>query len=183
MCKVRLVTPSPKFLTPYLEACRESFHRVPHPYILHDPARFDEWKNTIFERYKKDASGLDLPTGYVPSTTLFVTDASEREYLGTVNVRHHLNYELTEYGGHVGVFVRERWRGRGIGRAATIEGIRLAGELGEAEGLLTCLAGNAASAKVLRGLPGARLEENRAVVEGVYSAILKAWVKPEDLKN
>ena len=84
----KIIKPEEKFLLSYFEACKESWNFVHDRYILHDPDRFEEWKNTIFQTYIDCENGTNLPEGYVSSTTFWIVDGDD--YVGTINLRHRL---------------------------------------------------------------------------------------------
>ena len=86
---LRLASPEPRYLNSYLEACRESFHAVHNTYILHDPDRFPQWRDRIFQDYENQARGIGLPPGHLPSVTFWAL-AGER-VVGVVNIRLGLN--------------------------------------------------------------------------------------------
>jgi predicted acetyltransferase len=59
------------------------------------------------------ANGVDLPSGYVPSSTFWLIDANE--LIGVTNMRHHLNHAIEHCGGHIGLGIRPSYRGQGFG--------------------------------------------------------------------
>ena len=168
---LQLVRPSPERLDDYRDACRETWGHVHDNYILHDPARFDEWKTRIFDDYRAQEAGIGLPDGHVPSATFWLVRGNR--YIGTVNIRLRLNEGLARYGGHAGVVIRLSERGKGYGTAALPLALRKARELGIADILLTCTEDNAPSLATLRSLPCKREEHDRVPVGGILKPVVR----------
>ena len=168
---LQLVRPAPELLNDYRDACRETWGHVHDSYILHDPARFDEWKGRIFDDYRSQEAGIGLPEGRVPSATFWLVRGSR--YIGTINIRLRLNEALARYGGHVGVVVRLSERGKGYGTAALPLALSKARELGIADVLLTCTEDNAPSLAMLRSLPCKLEEHDRVMVDSALKSVVR----------
>ena len=164
--EIQLIKPEPSYLTEYLDACRETWGKVHNPYILHDPALFDSWKDTIFTTYDAHARGIDLPPGYVPSLTLWIL--YQGHYAGTVNLRWELPPCLAEYGGHAGIFIRKSMQGRGLARRVNTLILEEMHKLGVSPVLLTCTHSNQPSFRVLYGSGWYRHECVMADADGAY---------------
>jgi len=67
----------------------------------------------LLRRLGDFASGVDLPDGFVPSSTYWLVEGSE--LIGVSNLRHYLNDRIRHHGGHIGLSVRPSYRGRGLG--------------------------------------------------------------------
>lgn len=170
---LRLASPELRYLNSYLEACRESFHAVHNTYILHDPDRFPQWRDRIFQDYENQARGIGLPPGHLPSVTFWAL-AGER-VVGVVNIRLGLNAALADYGGHAGCFIRCGDRGKGYAKRLLPMVIRKAGELGISPVLFTCVESNTASLRVLESLPCVRMERAVTRADGVLCAVRRFW--------
>jgi predicted acetyltransferase len=75
------------------------------------------------EKKEKQAEGIDLPEGYVPSTEYILVN-EEGEYVGIFNLRHYLNEKLAEGAGHIGYGIRRDCRGKGyasVGLSLTLQ--------------------------------------------------------------
>lgn len=167
----KLRRPAPEFLNAYLDFCRETWGHVHDSYILHDPARFDEWRNTIFDDYRKAESGIGLPPGIVPSTTRWLM--ADETCVGVVNLRPRLNEALAVYGGHIGLCLRPSARGQGLARALIPALAAEARRLGISELLLTTTADNLASRRLNEGIPGVRIERDTVMLNGKLTEIFR----------
>jgi predicted acetyltransferase len=110
------------------------------------------------------------PAGWVPSTTSFLVDAGR--VLGVANYRHWLTPHLLEHGGHVGYSVRPSERGRGHGARLLRDAIRRARRFGLERVLVTCDAGNIASARVIEKCAG--VFDSEAPTDG--EPIRRYWI-------
>lgn len=99
-----------------------------------------------------------LPPGQVPSTRLWWTRGEE--YLGRLDVRHHLTPALTEVGGHIGYAVRPGARRQGHATAMLEEALVVARAMGLERVLVTCDADNTGSRRVITA-NGGELEDQR----------------------
>lgn len=94
----------------------------------------------------------------VPQTTLWLIEG--QEYLGRLAIRHRLNDQLREVGGHIGYDVRPTARRRGYATAMLREALPVANRLGIDPALVTCDTTNVASRKVIEA-NGGHLEDER----------------------
>jgi predicted acetyltransferase len=88
----------------------------------------------------------------VPQTTYWVTLGES--IVGHIGLRHRLDAELAEFGGHIGYTVRPSSRGRGFAKEMLRQVLRTpqAREIGKL--LLTCAPDNAASNRTIRANGG-----------------------------
>lgn len=98
--------------------------------------------------------------GMVPQTQYWVVEG--KQFLGRVNVRHHLNAVLSAPGGggHIGYLIRPSVRRVGIGGVVLAQALEKARELGLDEVVLSCNNENIPSWKII--------EKNGGVLQGVY---------------
>jgi predicted acetyltransferase len=94
---------------------------------------------------------------WVDQTTFILVDDNDHIYGGT-NVRHELNYELFNYGDHVGYLIRPSERRKGYGTLILKLALNECKKLGINHVLLTCREDNIGSAKVI--------ENNNGIYEG-----------------
>ena len=162
--QVVLLRPASELIGAYFDFCRETWGHVHDSYILHDPAKYESWRHTVLESFRRAEQGIGLPPGIVPSVTywIFLGDRC----IGAGNLRPRLNHALTVYGGHIGTAVRPADRGRGYARRAALLLFGEAKKFGIDELLLTCFEENAASVRLLTGLPGAVMERDEVLLRG-----------------
>ena len=74
------------------------------------------------------AHGKNIKPGRVPGTTfvLYIDDTP----VGVSNLRHYLNENLQQDGGHIGTHILPEYRGRGYGNIITLETLKKAKETG-----------------------------------------------------
>lgn len=70
-------------------------------------------------RYINHSKGIDLPDGWVPSTTFFLWNNDV--IVGLFRIRHYLNDHLRNGAGHIGYGIGKKHRGKGY----ATEGLRL----------------------------------------------------------
>lgn len=97
-------------------------------------------------RDSEDAS--KVPAGMVPQSTFWLTD-DRNQAVGIVRVRHRLNERLTQYGGHIGYYIRPAARSRGYGKEALRLGLEELRRLGASRALLTVSPMNAHSMRIV----------------------------------
>ena len=114
---------------------------------------------TSFGRGGKDLAGFlrecadaedpsKLAPGFVPQTTYWITDDAD-QLVGMLRLRHHLNEQLLQRGGHVGYYIRPAARGRGYAKRALRLALDQLREMGVERALITVDPGNAASVRVI----------------------------------
>lgn len=145
----------------------ETAVRAAHEELLDDGFRFclgdGAWPEQL-DRYERARLGVGLPAGRVPMTFLLAVvggdgDTGER-LVGRSSIRHRLNEDLLEVGGHVGYAVRPASRGRGYATEILRQSLDVLRDLhGVDRALVTCDDDNAASARTI--------ERNGGVLEDV----------------
>ncbi len=102
-----------------------------------------------FDYYLENLEIKDPRDGKVPDSVFFLLDEDRNILLGAVNIRHHLNDYLLQYGVHIGDGIRPSERRKGY----ATEMIRLAllecKKLGITKVLMVCDKSNIASAKTI----------------------------------
>lgn len=104
--------------------------------------------------------------GWVPQTTLWWTQGAQ--FYGRLSIRHQLNADLLQVGGHIGYAVRPSARRQGHATAMLHAGLTVARELGIGSALLTCDVTNPASRRVI--------ETNGGVLEDQRGVKMRFWV-------
>lgn len=103
-------------------------------------------------KLREESEGKGLPEGWVPRTLYWLIDADE--YIGEVSIRHYLNDSLRKIGGHIGYVIRPSKRRQGYGKKILELALPKAKELGIERALLTCIASNIASKKIIESAGG-----------------------------
>lgn len=116
------------------------------------------------ELHLQEAEGQ--PAGLVPSSTFWWVEG--QAFIGRVSLRHRLNGNLLERGGHIGYDVRPTARRLGHATAMLAATLKQANCLGIDPALITCLTQNVASRRVI--------EANRGELEDERQGMLRFWV-------
>ncbi len=88
----------------------------------------------------------------VPETTLWMVKGTD--FLGTINIRHRLNWHLERWGGHMNFAVRPSWRGKGFGKKLLRKALPAAAQLGIERALLTVRPENAPAVATIKACGG-----------------------------
>jgi predicted acetyltransferase len=141
---IELVLPRPGYESSYGEYIRELGDEERYPF----PLDF-EHKDfpALLRRLNNFATGVDLPAGFVPSSTYWLIDGTE--LIGVSNLRHYLNDRLRLHGGHIGLGVRPSRRGHGFGSLLLARTIHEARKRGIAEVQVHRHKSNVASARMI----------------------------------
>lgn len=100
------------------------------------------------------------PPGYVPANTFLCLRVADRRLIGFVDIRHKLNDDLLNYGGHVGYSIRPDERGKGYGKRQLALALAKCRELGLTRALVCCQADNQRSRRVIES-QGGQFEDAR----------------------
>lgn len=170
---IRLIVPSEAFLEEYYQLCRESYSDLRYAYIMHNPDEYDTWRDTIFETYRKNEEGIDLPEGFIPSKTYWII--SGPRVVGIVNIRLGLTESLRHFGGHLGIFVRKSERRKGIAKRAFALMLEESRRLKLTPVLVTVEADNLPSCKMVESFPYKSKEIEDIVFEGRDTRACRYW--------
>jgi predicted acetyltransferase len=107
---LQLINPGPDHESSYRAYINELGDEVRYPF----PMDFDHSDFPALLRRLQDLrDGIDLPEGYVPSSTYWLVQGLD--LLGVSNLRSSLTNKLRYAGGHIGLGIRPSQRGRGLG--------------------------------------------------------------------
>ena len=93
------------------------------------------------------SKGIDLPPGYVTTSTFWLVDANH--IIGRSSLRHRLTPELEIEGGNIGYDIRPSERRKGYGTLILKLMLEKARDLGLIRVLVTCDDDNVASARII----------------------------------
>ncbi|WP_379128578.1 GNAT family N-acetyltransferase [Paenibacillus sp. sgz500958] len=170
--RVRLVKPSMKLKEQYLDFYEEWIHSGEEmvPWVIkRDPSDFED----MLKFLGNTETAVDLPEGWVPSTTSWLVD-SDDNVVGAVNIRHSLNNELMNRGGHIGYGIRPSARRRGYATELLKQSLQITKELGISRVLVVCDAVNIASERTIRNNGGI---EDIPYTEEDGNVIKRFWIE------
>lgn len=173
MSSSRLIKPSPRLEASHRSLIREftDCGEKLVPWVLAEVG--DDFEKYVL-RLDQNSNGVDLPPGFVPSTTFWLIDVSE-EILAVSNLRHELTPLLLDYGGHIGFGVRPSARRRGHATEILRQTLIEARRLGIGDVLVTCDKDNIGSAKAILN-NGGELWDERYMKEHSCS-LQRYWVR------
>lgn len=162
MSASKLVRPSVDFKESFLEALQE-YHKEGR-YLYND---FGQLRND-FDAFIK---ALRAEKGYphqpyqewvepVPETVTWLV--KDYDYLGTVDIRHRLNWHLEKWGGHIHFIIRPSMRGLGFGKKILLKAMPIANYLGIEHALLTIEPDNIAAIRIIESCGGVFQDETAA---------------------
>lgn len=108
----------------------------------------------------------------VPETVLWLV--TEDVYLGTVDIRHRLNWHLEKWGGHVHFIIRPSMRGKGFGNRILQKAMPFVNYLGIDRALLTVAPDNVPGRKVVEYCGGVLQDETPETEK--FPARLRYWL-------
>jgi predicted acetyltransferase len=167
---MELALPSIEYKDSYLEYIKELGNEERYPFPMDfDYSNFE----ALLEKIEQFSKGLNLPAGYVPSSTFWLVDS--REIIGVTNIRHYLNSEIEHCGGHIGLGIRPAYRGKGLGGYLMKLSIEKLKGMGVNSVHIHCYKENIASSKAIRSSGGVLASElplqNRVVQRYVVTTI------------
>lgn len=110
---------------------------------------------------------LDIkePNGkYVPSSTFFALDVKRNIFVGAASIRHYLNDDLLQFGGHIGDGIRPSERRKGYATEMIKLALIEARKLGIDKVLMICDKDNIGSRKSIINNGG--IKENEVIEDG-----------------
>lgn len=148
MSASKLVRPDIEFKDSFLEALRE--------YHAEGRQLYNE-RHRLESDFEEFVSALRAERGYphqpfqdwveaVPETVLWLV--KDNDYIGTVDIRHRLNWHLEKWGGNIHFTVRPSMRNKGFGKKILTKAKPFANYLGLEKGLITIAPDNIPAIKV-----------------------------------
>lgn len=137
MTAAKLVRPAMEHKESFLEALKE-FHEEGR-YTYNDPVQlrtnFQDFLDMLHSERGQEHQPLQEWAEPVPETVLWMV--KDDKYLGTVDIRHRLNWHLEKWGGHFHCVLRPSMRGKGFGRKMLLKAIPFINYLGIEQALIT----------------------------------------------
>lgn len=147
MQQIQLLIPTPELKEEYFDFYQEwkSSGEDIVPWVVEkDPTDF----LSMVDWLKDNANGVNIPVGWVPSSTFWLVDDKNR-ILGAVNLRHRLTDFLRNRGGHIGYGIRPSERQKGYATQLLNMSLNEAKKLGINNVLVVCDAINNASERTI----------------------------------
>lgn len=136
---------------------------------------YEEW----LQEKEDEEKGINLPDGYVPSSTYLCVRVADNKVIGICNIRHELTEFLLNYGGHIGQSIRPSQRGKGYGTIQLLKALEKCSQMNINHVLLTCVENNIISAKTIKKCMG----EYENTTEKKGTRYKRYWIDVEKLKN
>lgn len=172
-----LSLPSVRYEASYLAAVLEWKTLGEKPDLEYDTIAND------FSRYVETvrgfARGQRLSHLLVPYTSFW--GIQNGEFVGEINIRHHLNQNLMRAGGHIGYSIRPTRRREGHATAMLKLALPKARALGIRRALVTCDEQNVASRKVIEAAGG--LLENIVEMPESKTRRMRFWIDARPSKR
>lgn len=171
MSDLRLVEPSIEYKEQYLDMIQEwkltGERMVPFTLRI-DCSDFDSFLNELHKLRYEPIENERM----VNSTTYWLVNSKCR-VLGAVNIRHKLNKNLLNIGGHIGYGIRPSERQKGYATKQLTLALIKAKEMGIRKALVTCDKGNVGSAKTILNNGG--ILDSEALIDGKW--IQRYWIE------
>jgi predicted acetyltransferase len=116
--------------------------------------------------------GIGITESYVEHTTYWLVHR-DGKVLGAVNIRHRLNPNLLERGGHIGYGIRPSERRKGYATQLLYLALQKAKGMGLDKVLVTCDRGNVGSAKTITNNKGVLESE---ITEADENIVQRYWI-------
>lgn len=158
MTAAKLEKPGIEHKDSYLEALEEFQAEGRYAFLDIDDVRenFEEF----IEKVNSGKKNLHKPYADwiepVPETVLWLV--KDNEFIGTLNIRHRLNWHLEKWGGHVNFIIRPSMRGKGFGKKILQKGMPYINHFGIDRALLTVDPDDKAAIKIVE-FCGGKLED------------------------
>lgn len=141
---LQLVKPAAQFEPSYRKYIEELGEEERYPFPMDFP---HEDFPALLVRLEQFEQGIDLPDGFIASSTYWLVDGNE--LVGVSNLRHELTPSLRHAGGHIGLGIRPSWRGMGLGTYLLAQTLIKAYEKGISDVHIHCYKGNGPSAGMI----------------------------------
>ena len=150
MSASKLIRPDVSYQKSYIEAAYEYIKdgRYEKSFVLNMEADFEGYVKKL--KTEKDVAHQKYQEWVepVPETVLWLV--KDDLYIGSVCIRHRLNWHLEKWGGHIHYTIRPSMRGKGFGKKILRKAIPYASHLGVEKALITIITDNNAAEHILK---------------------------------
>jgi predicted acetyltransferase len=143
----------------------------PQPWVLQEDCSDFQ---ALVEKLEGLSQGINIPEGFVPSTTFWAYDNESDKIIGAVNIRHCLNDLLLQAWGNIGYGVRPGERGKGYATNMLRMALAECKKLKLKRVLVGCYRENVASARTIMKNGG--ILENEIVEKETGKVIQRYWL-------
>ena len=112
---------------------------------------YEEWLTRVISFMDKEYGEAH---NFVPATTYFMVRKDDNKIIGMVNIRHYLNKQLREIGGHIGYSIRPTERRKGYAKIQLYLALLECKKLGIESAMVDCVKSNIGSEKTIQALGG-----------------------------
>ncbi len=154
MSASKLVRPDAEYKRSFLEALRE--YHAEDEYKFWDASSLDYDFESFVALMKTERGVPHRPyqewVELVPETVAWLV--KDDTYIGTVDIRHRLNWHLERWGGHITFTIRPSMRAKSFGHKILTKAMPIANYLGVQHALLTVDPANACAMAVIEACGG-----------------------------
>lgn len=150
MTAAKLERPNVHHKKSYIEALKE-FHAEGR-YTFLDIHQVEENFEDFINKVNAGKKNLHKPYADwvepVPETVLWLV--KDHEFIGTLNIRHRLNWHLEKWGGHINFIIRPSMRNKGFGKKLLRKAIPYVAHMGIDKALITINPKDKAANKIIQ---------------------------------
>lgn len=158
MSASKLVRPDIAYKDSFLEALDEYYQEGRYHYLkkLDLNEGFDKFVGNLNIELDHHYETFQEWVNIVPETVAWLV--KDDAYIGTIEIRHRLNWHLEKWGGHIHFIIRPSRRRQSFGKRILLKAIPIANYLGIEKALLTVDPANQAAIRTVESC-GAVLED------------------------
>ncbi len=172
----KLVRPSVEYQESYLEALAEYHEEERYIYqnadLLRNEEAFQNFVDDLCAEKGRPHQPLQDWVEPMPETVLWLV--KDGTYLGTIEIRHRLNWHLEKWGGHVHFVIRPSMRDKGYGKKILKKAMPVINYLGIDKALLTVDPDDEEAIHIIEKLGGAFEDETQATE--CFPAVRRYWL-------
>lgn len=175
MSASKLIKPSVDQKESFIEAIKEFQEEGRFAFldINEIEKNFEKFINDINEGKRHMHKPYENWVEPVPETILWMVKGDQ--YIGSLNIRHRLNWHLEKWGGHVNFMVRPSMRRKGFGKKILQKGIPCLCYLGIERALVTIPPKNTAAQHIVE-INGGKFEDETSQTDQ-FPARRRYWIE------
>jgi predicted acetyltransferase len=149
MTAAKLIRPSAEYKESFLEAIEE--YHAEGRYLYNEinilKSDFEGFVKILLQERGYPHQPYQDWVDPVPETVTWMV--KDGNYLGTVDIRHRLNWHLEKWGGNINFVIRPSMRGKGFGRKILLKAMPIANHLGVERALITVAPDNKPAIRII----------------------------------